>query len=276
MVVDGSPLAVVGIFVSILRERFATGGVTNYQWKEDVNQTEIAIESSFAESDEVRNFRPAIFIDKEQTVYGKTIIGDRVEKTLTTRKDVHWCLATIPLIIDCVSSRRGESTILGDVAQWTIHAASDIIQGTFGFHSMSAPQLGRTVPYEADKKAWTSPITFQIQYNVRWSTVPIAPLLQEIALHITADTNAHFQSVATTPSSSAPKGQLQLHQLFEDETLTNYLQQQGHTTLTGISNPRGVVVGKAGQLYIDIQNNILYICLSAPSGTEWVAAQLSP
>jgi len=204
MIIDGSPLALIGVFVSILRERYAPGqGIVNYPWYADITKTKITIESAFADSDEHRNFKPAIFIDKEETIYGKVVIGDRAGRNMFTSQDFFWSLATVPILIDCVASRRGESASIGDVVQWTLHSASDIIQGVFGFHSMSPPRLGKTIPYEADKKAWTSPITFQVQYNVRWATVPIAPLLQDIALHITAGagTSIHFQTVATVASS---------------------------------------------------------------------------
>ena len=51
---------------------------------------------------------------------------------------------------------------------------------------MTPPRLGRTIPYEDDKEAWSSPVSFTIQHNVRWTTVPVAPLLQEIVSRITA------------------------------------------------------------------------------------------
>jgi hypothetical protein len=185
MLVDGSPLAIVGIFVAVLRERFAEGnGIPMYQWDADPNKTKIQIRSAFEDGHTVRGDKPAIYIDKDETIYGKSVIGDRAGYTFKDSKDFQWCLATVPIIIDCVASRKGESAIIGDVTHWSLHASSDAIQAAFAFHDMSPLRLGRTVPYEDDKEAWTSPISFTVQYNMRWTRVPIAPLLQEIALKI--------------------------------------------------------------------------------------------
>lgn len=186
MIVDGSPLAIIGIFVAVLRERFAlNNGPTEYTWYDDQNKTTLIIESAFEDANTERGKRPAIFIDKDQSVYGKLIIGDRAGLTIKNVKDFQWTLSTVPILIDCVASRRGESAILGDIVQWSLHASSDAIQAAFALHDMTPPTLGRTVPYEGDKESWSTPVTFQVQYNVRWTTVPIAPLLQQIAMRIT-------------------------------------------------------------------------------------------
>jgi len=185
MIVDGSPLAIIGIFVEILQERFAPGnGLDNYPWYEDQNQSKIVIASDFEDNVTERNKKPAIFVDKDQSVYGKIVIGDRAGYTIKDGKDFQWTLSSVPVLIDCVSDKRGESAKIGDIVQWSLHAASDVIQSTFAFHDMTPVTLGRTGPYEADKEAFSTPVTFNIQYNVRWTTVPIRALLQEIALRI--------------------------------------------------------------------------------------------
>lgn len=193
MIVDGSPLAIIGIFVAVLRERFAPGnGPGDYPWYDDQNDTGIIIESAFEDSNTERGKKPAIFVDKDQSVYGKLVIGDRAGHTFKNAKDFQWTLSTVPILIECVSGRKGESAIIGDIVQWSLHASSDAIQATFALHDMTPPTLGRTVPYEADKEAWSTSVSFQVQYNVRWTTVPIAPLLQEIAMRI--------QQTGKTPS----------------------------------------------------------------------------
>lgn len=185
MIVDGSPLAIIGIFVAFLRERFAPGnGPSAYPWYEDATQAKIFIESAFEDNETKRGAKPALYVDKDQSVYGKSIIGDRAAHRFRDSKDAQWCLSTVPILIDCVSSRKGESAILGDITHWSIHVASDVIQKTFALHDMTPPTLGRTIPYEDDQEAWTTPVSFQVQYNVRWTVVPVAPLLSEIAMKI--------------------------------------------------------------------------------------------
>lgn len=184
-IVDGSPLAIIGIFVAFLRERFAPGnGPTAYPWYDDVNKTKLIIESGFEDNATARGSKAAIYVDKDESVYGKSIIGDRVAHRFRDAKEAQWCLSTVPVLVDCVSERKGESAIIGDIVQWSLHASSDVIQAAFSLHDMSPPTLGRTIPYEDDKTAWTTPVSFQVQYNVRWTVVPVAPLLHEIALRI--------------------------------------------------------------------------------------------
>jgi hypothetical protein len=185
VIVDGSPLAIIGIFVSFLRERYAPGnGPSDYPWYEDHTKTKLVIESGFEDDHGERGKKPALFVDKDESVYAKTHIGDRAGYRFTDKKDIQWCFSTVPVIIDCVSHQRAESAILGDITQWSIHASSDALQATFALHDMSPPRLGRTVPYEADREAWSTPVSFSVQYIVRWTTVPVLPLLQEIVLKI--------------------------------------------------------------------------------------------
>lgn len=185
-IIVGSPLALVGIFVAVLRERFMAGnGPPDHVWEEDLEATKIVIESGFSPVGlNERNKRAAIFIDKDESVYGKIIIGDRVGVKWSNMQDVQWTLSTVPIIIECVANRKGESAVLGDIVQWTLHASSDAIQGAFGLHDMSPPTLGRTTPYEADREAFSTPVSFQIQYNMRWNITPVAPLLQEVITKI--------------------------------------------------------------------------------------------
>jgi len=190
MIVDGSPLAIIGIFVAFLRERFAPGnGPDDYQWYEDPYQSTILIESGFEPNVTKRDKIPGIYVDKDESVYGKSIIGDRAGHTIHDAKDFQWCLSTVPVTVDCVSGRKGESAIIGDIVQWSLHASSDAIQAAFSLHDMTPPTLGKTVPYEDAKETWTTPVSFNVQYNVRWTSVPVAPLLQQIALRI-RDANA--------------------------------------------------------------------------------------
>jgi len=207
-VVDGSPLAIVGIFVAFLRARFAPGnGPPDYPWYADANKTNILIVSAFEDNVPERGKKPAIYVDKDESVYGKSILGDRVAHRWSDRKEAQWCLSTVPISIDCVAARKGESAIIGDIVQWSLYASSDVIQATFALHDMLTPTLGRTVPYEDDDESWNTPVSFQVQYNVRWTVVPVAPMLREIALRIRESgmsPNEYLLDLATRSSDQLP------------------------------------------------------------------------
>lgn len=187
----GSPLAIVALFTEIVRERFRPGNGLAWAWNE--NSTPVAteantedaprrivIEPAFNENTEVRNFRPAIYIDKGETSAGKVAIGNMAGKQLHTGLTGYYALGTAPMDIEVVSDVKGESSILGDIVWFYILAGRDLIRSTFGLHELTPPILGKTVPFEGDKGQWSTHITFEVQFDLRWTTLPISPLLTDI------------------------------------------------------------------------------------------------
>jgi hypothetical protein len=195
----GSPLAIQGVFLEILRERFREDSGLGIVWRPDITQTDLLIETGFNEELESRNKVPAIYVNRLQTVPGKMIVGDRVGVHLPDHKEAFGALNTVVISIECVSNDEGESAILGDIVQYMLLASQDIIQSEFGFNDMSHPSLGQTAPYERDQTKWATTIDFQVQFWIRWSQVPIAPLLQQIAQRIShkgVDAGGHFVDIA--------------------------------------------------------------------------------
>lgn len=198
----GSPLAIVGLFTEIVRERFRPGNGLAWAWSENSTplkseeNTEdeprrIIIEPAFNENTEVKNYRPAIYIDKGETASGKVAIGNFVGQKLKTGLRAFYALTTIPMDIEVVSENRGESGILADITWFYIIAGRELIRSTFGIHEITPPILGKTVPFEGDKGQWSTHITFEIQCELRWTTLPIGPLLKDIIIkyHDSGDEN---------------------------------------------------------------------------------------
>lgn len=183
-VMPGSPLAVIGLFVELIRKRFEADQGLTWVYNPDIKKTKIAIESGFVENTEHRNFRPAIFVDKEDSTIGRTALGDRAGLDQRTTLDVFWGLMSIPITIECVAAKRGESTIIGDIVQFYLHASSDLIQSKFKLHEMTPVTLGKTVPMESDNTAWVTPVTFTIQVPVRWTQEPVQAILRQIELNL--------------------------------------------------------------------------------------------
>jgi len=182
----GSGLAVIGLFVEIVRKRFTQENQLPWVWDNDIKKTKIAIESAFNEDSQVRNFRPAIYIDRDEQSVGRTVMGDFVGQQLKSGTRGFWALETVPILIECLAAKKAESAILGDLVHVFLHASSDLIQAKFGLHEMTPVSLGRTQPFERDKGEWVTPVTFAVQYNLRWTNTPTAPLLQQIILGIQA------------------------------------------------------------------------------------------
>jgi hypothetical protein len=183
----GSKLAVLGVFVEIVRRRFAIETVSadfQWLWNKDINTTKLAVESAFNEDKTHRNFRPAVYVDCDDQTMGRVVLGDRVGVNLKTGVEGFWNLQSVPILIECVAAKRAESAALGDVVGVFLHASSDLIQAKFGFHDMTPVTVGRTQPSPRDKDQWITAVTFVVQFPLRWTNTPTAPLLQELELEI--------------------------------------------------------------------------------------------
>lgn len=177
----GSSMAVVGVFVEVVRARFRCPG-TDWLYDDDVKKTKIAIESAFNEDQAHRDFCPGIFIDHDEEIIGRSVIGDRAGQNLLTGKQGFWALESVPILIECVAAKKAESSIIADLTGIFLHASSDLIQAKFGFHEMTPVTRGRTQPFPRDKKHWITPVTFNVQYNLRWTNAPSGPLIQEVIM----------------------------------------------------------------------------------------------
>lgn len=194
----GSPLAIQGVFLEIIRERFKADSGIGFVWDPDLTTTSLIIETSYNEEVEARNRVPAVYVTRLQTVPGKMMVGDRVGVRLPDHLEAFGALNTVALSIECVSNDEGESAVLGDIVQYMLLASQDIIQREFGFYDISHPSLGQTIPYSRDQTKWSTTTEFQVQFWIRWSQVPIAPLLQQISQRITqrgVDATGHFIDV---------------------------------------------------------------------------------
>lgn len=176
----GSPLAIQGIFLQIVRERFREDAGIGIVWRQDISTTDVVVETSYNEETESRSQTPAVYVTRLQTVPAKVAVGDRAGVRLRDHLEGFGALTTVAMQLECVSNDEGESAILGDIVQYMLLASQDVIQREFGFYDMSHPSLGQTTVYSRDVNKWVTPVEFTVQFWIRWSQVPIAPLLQQI------------------------------------------------------------------------------------------------
>jgi hypothetical protein len=185
-----TPLTIVGVFVEILRQRFKAGASIDpelpWTWTDDPNTTQLFIESGWDENLEARNVRPGIWVDRDQNVYNRVTVGDQdqMPEHLGVRLEEFYCTGETDVLIDCTSTKRGESMIIGSVVQDFLHMSSNYIQACVGLRDMSPVILGRTVPFEKDDKLMNSPVSFRAYYEARWATMPISVVLNEIHVKV--------------------------------------------------------------------------------------------
>jgi hypothetical protein len=179
-VAAGSSLAVQGIFLEILRERFNADAGLEWRWDADPTLTNILIETGYNEEIETRNQVPAVYVSRLQTTPTQMSVGDRAGVHLPDHLEEFKALMRVDFSIECVSNDEGESAIIGDTVQFTLLASQDVIQREFGMYSFNHPVLGQTTPYDRDQTKWSTPVSFFVEFWIHWSQVPIAPLLQQI------------------------------------------------------------------------------------------------
>lgn len=196
-IMPGSPLAVLALVTEIVRERFREANGLAWVWADGETPTatetgetveeggeprKIQIEPSFNEHTEVRNYVPAITVDKGETAARSVVLGNLAGKHLQSGLTGFYAMGVIPIVITCTSDKKGESATLGDVVWFYLLAGRELIMKTFGIHDMSMPTLGRTTPGEKGKTEWVTPVAFSLELPLRWSTKPIAPLLNGMVL----------------------------------------------------------------------------------------------
>lgn len=193
----GSPLAVIAMFVEVIRARFrGENDGTPWLWREDPTplaneQNEpgaprtLYIESDLSDDPDARDFDPSITVGKEETRLVKAVVGNFAGARNTDQLKGYWALAIIPMVVQCFSKQKGESANLADHVWMHLVATQHIVRHEFHIHEISPLVLGRTQPFRRtnDKPdRWVTPISFETQVEFRWLTRPIAPRLQEIRM----------------------------------------------------------------------------------------------
>lgn len=193
-------MAVIGVMLEVVRKRFTAESKLPWVWNADIKKTSVAIESAFNEDKEHKNFRPAVYIDRDEEVIGRTVVGDFVGQNFKAGVKGFWALSTLPIMIECVASKKAESAVIADLVKIYLLASSDLIQSAFGFHEMTPPSMSRTQPFSRDKEQWVTSISFSVQFDVRWTNTPTGPLLQKIMMEIGASgassATEYFETIA--------------------------------------------------------------------------------
>lgn len=198
-----APLTLIGLFVAILRERFTTttpsDPVMKWLWNPDLKTTQIYIESGFNEHMEARNARPGIWVDRDQSVFAKGVVGyqDQEPVELHTGFKSYHAFAETDMIIECTSKDRGESMLVGSIVHEFLQASAQIIMEWFGLRDISPLVMGRTVPFDKDQTLMSTPIQFRTGYEARWASLPMANILNGVRVKLgqISDPEAFFRDI---------------------------------------------------------------------------------
>lgn len=184
----GSPLAILGLLLEGLRERFNEEANVGIVWRDDVQTTDILIEAGYNSETESRDSGRALYVNRLSSVPSSLVLNNHAGTDLPSSLEGFMCMMQSQITIDCVSNDAGDSSLLGDIIQHFCIGSRKIFEGWYGIHDMSLAELGQTQPFSHDQTKWATTVAFRLQYQVRWSAVKIRPLLQDISTHITDGT----------------------------------------------------------------------------------------
>lgn len=185
-VILSTPLALVGMLVALIRERFKSENYSNpdvpWHWQEEHADTEIFVESGWNKNIEARNAHPGVWIDRDQNIYRTSSVGrqDQVSEVMKQDQRRYHSFGETDIVIDCVGRNRGESMLLGSIVQDFVQASAAIIEVCAGLRRISDVILNRTAPFDKDDKMWNSQINFRAYFEVRWGTIPVENLVNAI------------------------------------------------------------------------------------------------
>jgi len=202
--VISSPLTLLGVFTTVLREYFSAAAVHNpalpWEWEADLATTPLFIEVGWNTHLEARAVRPGVWIDCAQNVYNRVVIGDQdqIPENIPCNLEESYGQGETDISIDCTAAERTESTLLGSHVQNFVHSASNIIQAYFGLRDISPVLMNQTAPFQQDITLWSTPVTFRVNYEIRWATLPIHAILNSVHAHIqnVGDAGVYFRDVA--------------------------------------------------------------------------------
>ena len=192
-VAPGSPLAVVGLWLKALRYRFQTTSNDTeplpWTWGKTLQDcttnstglTKVLIEAAWNVEKAQRNYRPGIYVEYGRVVPQKVIIDNKAGERLPDGFKAYHTMAAAPITITVEAESAAEAALIGDTVWMFVMATLDIFRAAFGFHDISLPQLGEVRPRKTDKDVWVTTVDFVVQFDLRWTTRPLAPLLEEIS-----------------------------------------------------------------------------------------------
>lgn len=182
-----SPLALTGVFLDILRARFAPE--YNMPWKYipgDAGRKEstISIEAGGNYHTENHQVRPSIYIVRNPISFGQVSIGDHFSHEQKHGSRMFYCVGQTGFTFYCEAEEGGEAEIISDLVLSTLMMGSDEIERTFMFRKLGPFSMSAEIKNRQDVEIFSIAVQMGLSYDVRWASCPIAPFLQEIIAKI--------------------------------------------------------------------------------------------
>ena len=173
LVFPKSPIDIIGLFVAIIRERFAFNG-PEFPWKWDKDDTlsKVFIDAGGVDTYGNNDARPAIYVDRSSLVYSKVALNNLADYSLRNSSRSYTCKVSGQVAIDCISKNRGESTILSDIAASHLVMSDDLFRKVYNFQDIGPVSLGNTETWEKDDRVFISRVQCEFTHDIFWTYTP--------------------------------------------------------------------------------------------------------
>jgi len=179
-----SPLAIGGFFIHYLRKRYDEAYGAPWCWREDELETDLFITSGNVIETEIRNNRPAIFVNIGQSSLGDVVIGDNAETLVARTKKYSYNRVNQGITINCESPLKGESHQLGWYTFVAIAAARDVLRAKYRIPNMGDFMLIPPRPAKKDRETFISTINLSLTYELTWNVDAVQTDIRELAFEL--------------------------------------------------------------------------------------------
>lgn len=216
-----SPLALVGVFLCILRERFDVSQGLEWDYRGDSsilaaadderNSSEIHIEAGKNIDTEDYGRRPAIYINRGPISISQPAIGDLLDSNPKIAKKIFYAIAQTNFTFSIEAELPAEAENIADIVLSTLLMGSDIIEATFQFRKLGPFALSSRGTMRQDTEIHQINVNMGLSYDMRWTTLDIGPLMKEVIVKARdssyTDNNDFFteiyqHSLADSPNST--------------------------------------------------------------------------
>lgn len=174
------PLAMGGFFIHYLRIRFGESWSPPWIWRPNDTETDIFIISGGVIETEIRNNRPAIFVNVGTARAGDVVIGDRADTARLKVQEGSYSRVDMNMTINCESSNKGESHALGWCVFTALLAAKDVLRTKYQIANMGPFELIPPRPSKKDRETYISTINFAMAYELTWNVEAVQTVIKEL------------------------------------------------------------------------------------------------
>jgi len=176
------PLAMGGFLIHYLRIRFSEEWSPPWVWRPNELETELFITSGNVIETEIRNNRPAIFINVGTARAGDVVIGDRADTSRMRVYEESYSRVDMNMTINCESPNKGEVHALAWCVFTALLAAKDVLRTKYQIANMGPFELIPPRPSKKDRETFISTINFAMAYELTWNVDAVQTVIKELDL----------------------------------------------------------------------------------------------